>query len=55
MAIVFWDAKIVILFDCLSKRIVIPGEYYANLLDLELQAMKNTMVSTIKFFFRSLS
>ena len=33
MAIVFWDAKGVIMLDDLLKRSTITGVYYANLLD----------------------
>ena len=33
MAIVFWDAKGVIILDFLPKRSTITGVYYANLLD----------------------
>ena len=33
MAIVFWDAKGVIMLDFLPKRSIITGVYYANLLD----------------------
>ena len=33
MAIVFWDAKGVIMLDFLPKRSTIAGVYYANLLD----------------------
>ena len=33
MATVFWDAKVVIMFDFLPKKITITGVYYANLLD----------------------
>ena len=33
MAIVFWDAKGVIMLDFLPKRNTITGVYYANLLD----------------------
>ena len=33
MAIVFWDAKGVIMLDFLPKRSTITGAYYANLLD----------------------
>ena len=50
MAIVFWDAKDVIMLDFLPKRSTITGVYCANFLDQLRTAVKNAEVNSLKVF-----
>ena len=51
MALVFWDAKGILLINYLEKAKIITGEYYANLLNSIKKSGKRTRFTKRKTCF----